>query len=67
MIDCFPLGDKSLKIELIGIYLRQHGKETDGSTWWGKRYQLMALASYTLPKWDFEVYYQYPGQTLQGQ
>lgn len=67
VIDCFPLGDKSLKIELIGIYLRQHGKETDGSTWWGKRYQLMALASYTLPKWDFEVYYQYPGQTLQGQ
>lgn len=67
VVDFFPLADKSLKLEVIGIYLWQRGRETDGNTWRGRRYQLMAIGSYTLPKWDFEVYYQYPGQTMQGQ
>lgn len=67
VVDCFPLADKSLKLEVIGVYLWQRGRETDGNTWRGRRYQLMAIGSYTLPKWDFEVYYQYPGQTMQGQ
>lgn len=67
VLDYFPLKNKSLKIGAVGIYIHHHGKEKNGLTWNGYRYQLMGYASYTLPKWDFEIYYQYPGQTLNGQ
>lgn len=67
VIDYFPLNDKSLKIGAVGIYIHHQGKEKDGITWNGYRYQLMGYISYALPKWDFEVYYQYPEQTLDGQ
>lgn len=67
VIDYFPLNDKSLKIGAVGIYIHHHGEEKDGATWNGYRYQMMGYVSFALPKWDFEVYYQYPGQTLDGQ
>lgn len=67
VLDYFPLKNESLKIGAVGIYIHHHGKEKNGLTWNGYRYQLMGYASYTLPKWDFEIYYQYPGQTLNGQ
>lgn len=67
IIDYFPLNDKSLKLHVVGIYLHHHGKEENGSSWNGYRYQFMTSASYSLKKWFFEVYYQYPGQTMQGQ
>lgn len=67
ILDCFPLNDKSLKLHAVGIYIHHHGKEENGSSWNGYRYQFMASASYSLKKWFFEIYYQYPGQTMQGQ
>ncbi len=67
MVDIYPLGNKSLRIGVIAIYIHHRGKEKDGYTWSGYRYQLMPYALYTLPKWDFSVNYQYPGQTVYGQ
>jgi hypothetical protein len=67
VVDCFPLKDKSLKIGAVGIYIHHEGKELEGTSWSGYRYQFMAYVAYTLPKWECEVYYQYPGQTLNGQ
>jgi hypothetical protein len=56
-----------LKIGAVGIYIHHEGKELEGTSWSGYRYQFMAYVAYTLPKWECEVYYQYPGQTLNGQ
>lgn len=67
VIDYFPLKDKSLKIGTVGIYIHHHGTENNGLSWNGYRYQLMGYVAYTLPKWELEAYYQYPGQTLDGQ
>lgn len=66
-VDYFPLKDKSLKLYATGIYMHHRGKEQDGETWNGYRYQFMASVSYALKKWNFEAFYQYPGQTMQGQ
>lgn len=67
VIDYFPLKDKSLKLNVVGIYIHHHGKEETGNSWNGYRYQFMMSASYSLKKWFFEAFYQYPGQTMQGQ
>lgn len=67
VVDYFPLKNKSLKIGAVGIYIHHHGTEKNGLSWNGYRYQLMGYVAYTLPKWELEVYYQYPGQTLNGQ
>jgi len=67
IIDYFPLKDKSLKLHAVGIYMHHHGKEENSTSWNGYRYQFMASASYSISKWFFEAYYQYPGQTIQGQ
>lgn len=67
VVDYFPLKDKSLKLHAVGIYIHHHGKEENGTSWNGYRYQFMASVSYSLRKWFFEAYYQYPGQTMQGQ
>lgn len=67
ILDYFPLKNKSLKFHTVGIYLHYHGKGQDNTSWDGYRYQFMVSASYSINKWFFETYYQYPGQTMQGQ
>ena len=63
----YPLETKTFKISAIGIYMRYHGKERAGSLWNGYRYQLMLSTSYTAKEWEVGIYYQYPGQVVEGQ
>lgn len=65
--DYFPLHDKALKMGLSGIYLWNYGKEADGKGWTGYRYQFSAYVELALRKWEAQVFYQYPGQTMEGQ
>ena len=66
-LDIFPLKDKRFKLSTTAIYLTTYGKENDGGSWHGKRYQLMCSAMYNIYSWDFQIDYQYPGETMQGQ
>lgn len=66
-MNVYPLSNKALKFSATGIYMHFHGKERTGSKWNGYRYQLMLSANYTAKKWEIGAFYQYPGQTVEGQ
>lgn len=66
-VNLYPFSDKSFKVSAIGIYMHFHGKEKAGSQWNGYRYQFMLSTSYTAKKWEVGAFYQYPGQTVEGQ
>lgn len=67
IVNYYPLSEKTLKIGAIGIYMHHHGVEKEGSSWNGYRYQFMAYINYANSKWECELFYQYPGQTMTGQ
>lgn len=61
-----PLGNKKWTIWTRLIASKIHGNG-DSYKWNGYRYQWMMSSSINLPKWTFELYYQYPGHASDGQ